>query len=159
MILRLSQKLSTKIKAGTLKAMPLDENPYADWSCHLFTVDRTQYILVSNTKSLYSCVLYGKGITNDYPFIQRVLSSLREFMARRRAVVYLPEVCGSLQRHGQFCEGLESFGHRVDERPDWPCDCLVGIRRHCSTRPWLPAERHSVVGNRHEKIGQVRKAE
>ena len=80
MILRLSQKLSTKIKAGTLKAMPLDDNPYADWSCHLFTVDRTQYILVSNTKSLYSCVLYGKGITNDCVFIERVLSSLREFM-------------------------------------------------------------------------------
>src|SRR6476646_1170780 len=80
MILRLSQKLSTKIKTGTLKAMPQDENPYADWSCHLFAVDRTQYILVSNTQSLYSCVLYGKGISNDYPFIQRVLSSLREFM-------------------------------------------------------------------------------
>jgi hypothetical protein len=80
MILRLSQKLSTKIKAGTLKAMPLDENPYADWSCHLFTAGRTQYIIVSNTQSLYSCVLYGKGITNEYPFIERVLSSLREFM-------------------------------------------------------------------------------
>jgi len=80
MILRLSQKLNTKIKARTLKAMPLDDNPYADWSCHLFAVDRTQYILVSNTQSLYSCVLYGKGITNEYPFIQRVLGSLREFM-------------------------------------------------------------------------------
>lgn len=80
MIFRLSQKLNTKIEAGTLKAMPLDENPYADWSCQLFTVDRTQYIIVSNTKSLYSCVLYGKGITNDCVFIERVLSSLREFM-------------------------------------------------------------------------------
>ena len=80
MILRLSQKLNAKIKAGTLKPMPLDENPYADWSCHLFTADRTQYIIVSNTASLYSCVLYGKGITNDCVFIQRVLSSLREFM-------------------------------------------------------------------------------
>jgi hypothetical protein len=80
MILRLSQKLSTKIKAGTLKAMPLEENPYADWSCHLFTFDRTQYILVSNTKSLYSCVLYGKGVSNNNVFIERVLSSLREFM-------------------------------------------------------------------------------
>jgi hypothetical protein len=56
MILRLSQKLSTKIKAGTLKAMPLDENPYADWTCHLFAVDRTQYILVSNTNhSTHAC--------------------------------------------------------------------------------------------------------
>ena len=80
MILRLSQKLNTKIKAGTLKPMPLDDNPYADWSCHLFTAERTQYILVSNTQSLYSCVMYGKGITNDCVFIERVLSSLREFM-------------------------------------------------------------------------------
>jgi len=80
MILRLSTKLNTKIKAGKLKAMPLDDNPYADWSCHLFTAGRTQYIIISNTRSLYSCVLYGKGITNDYPFIERMLSSLREFM-------------------------------------------------------------------------------
>jgi hypothetical protein len=81
MILRLSQKLGTKIKAGTLNAMPLDENPYADWSCHLFTVDRTQYILVSNTQSLYSCMLYGKGVTNDRIFSERVLTCLRDRMA------------------------------------------------------------------------------
>jgi hypothetical protein len=80
MILRLSQKLNTKIKAGTLRAMPLDENPYADWTCHLFTADRTQYIIVSNTQSLYSCVLYAKGITNESVFIERVMSSIREFM-------------------------------------------------------------------------------
>jgi hypothetical protein len=80
MILRLSQKLNTKIKAGTLTAMPLDENPYADWSCHLFTADRTQYIIMSNTKSLYSCVMYGNGITGDSRFIERVLSTMREFM-------------------------------------------------------------------------------
>lgn len=52
MILRLSQKLNTKITAGKLKKMPLDENPYADWSCHLFTADRTQYVILSNTPSL-----------------------------------------------------------------------------------------------------------
>jgi hypothetical protein len=80
MIFRLSEKLNTKIKAGTLGALPLDENPFADWSAHLFAADRTQYILLSNTKSLYSAVLYGKGITNDSQFIERVLSSLREFM-------------------------------------------------------------------------------
>jgi hypothetical protein len=80
MILRLSQKLNTKLKAGTLKAMPPDDNPYADWTCHLFSADRTQYVIVSNTKSLYSCVLYARGITNDSVFIERVLSSLREFM-------------------------------------------------------------------------------
>lgn len=80
MIFRLSQKLNTKIKDGTLAALPLDENPLADWSAHLFVVDRTQYILVSNTKSLYSMVMYAKGIDDDSRFIERALSNLREFM-------------------------------------------------------------------------------
>jgi hypothetical protein len=80
MIFRLSHKLNTKIKAGTLGALPLHQNPLADWSAHLFVAARTQYILLSNTKSLYSTVLYGKGITNDSNFIERALSSVREFM-------------------------------------------------------------------------------
>ena len=80
MICRLSQKLNTKIKAGKLGEMPLNENPYADWTAHLFTVGRTQYIIVTNTKSLYSVVVQGKGITNDKKFIERVLSTVREFM-------------------------------------------------------------------------------
>lgn len=80
MILRLSQKLNTKIKAGKLNALPLDENPYSDWSCHLFTIDRIQYILLTNTASFYSCVMYGNGITDDSRFIERALSTIREFM-------------------------------------------------------------------------------
>lgn len=80
MILRLSQKLCTKIKAGSLKTLPLDDNPFADWTAHLFVADRTQYIIVSNTKSLYSTVLCAKGITNDSRFIERALGSIREFM-------------------------------------------------------------------------------
>jgi hypothetical protein len=80
MILRLSQKLCTKLKAGSLEMMPLDDNPFADWSAHLFIAGRTQYMIVSNTKSLYSTVLFGKGITNHSLFIERALSSLREFM-------------------------------------------------------------------------------
>jgi hypothetical protein len=80
MIFRLSQKLAAKIKEGTLPALPLDGNPYTDWSAQLFAADRTQYILLTNTKSLYSTVIYAKGITNDGNFIERALSGLREFM-------------------------------------------------------------------------------
>jgi hypothetical protein len=40
----------------------------------------TPYILVSNTETLYSIVLYAKGVTNDSVFISRVLTALREFM-------------------------------------------------------------------------------
>jgi len=81
MILRLSQKLNAKIRAGRLSEMPLDRNPYADWSCHLFTADRTQYIILCNTASLYSCVMYGRRITDDCTFIDRALDTIREFTA------------------------------------------------------------------------------
>lgn len=80
MIIRLSQKLAKKIKVGKLTEMPLCENPYADWSCHLFTADRSQYIILCNTASMYSCVMYGKGITDDSRFIERALTTIREFM-------------------------------------------------------------------------------
>jgi len=80
MILRLSQKLSARIKVSSPKAMPLDDNPFADWTAHLFYVERTQYVIVSNTQSLYSTVFYGTGISNDSKFIVRALGAIREFM-------------------------------------------------------------------------------
>src|SRR5687768_5263344 len=81
MIFRLSQKLNAKIRVGTLPVLPLHENPLADWSAHLFLAGRTQYILLSNTQSLYSTVMPGKGITDDSGFIERALGSIRECMA------------------------------------------------------------------------------
>jgi hypothetical protein len=80
MIFRLSQKLATKLKEGKLAAAPLDENPYADWSAHLFTVARTQYIIVANTRAFYSVVFYGNGVTDYSEFINRSLDFLRESM-------------------------------------------------------------------------------
>ena len=80
MIFRLSQKLNAKIKAGTLASLPLDENPFADWSAWLFLVGRSHYILLTNTKTLYSTVMRGKGITDEMIFVERALSSIREFI-------------------------------------------------------------------------------
>jgi hypothetical protein len=80
MIIRLSDNLNAKIKAGPLTTLPLNENPFGDWSAGLFLVGRSQYILLTNTRSLYSTVLPGKGVTDEKTFIERALSSLREFM-------------------------------------------------------------------------------
>ena len=80
MIIRLTQKLCDKIDGGPLNVLPLDENPFADWSASLFTADRTQYILVSNTKSLYSTAFYGRGITDSNWFIKQFMSTIQEFM-------------------------------------------------------------------------------
>jgi hypothetical protein len=80
MIFRLSQKLAKKLKEGNLPTVPLDDNPYADWSAHLFTADRAQYILVTNTRALYSVVMFGEGISDYSEFITRALNALGEFM-------------------------------------------------------------------------------
>lgn len=80
MIFRLSQKLNTKIKAGKLTTLPLNENPYADWSCHVFTVDRKQYIILCNTASMYSCVMPAKGLTSGRRFMEAALRTIGEFL-------------------------------------------------------------------------------
>lgn len=80
LILRLSQKLCTRIRAGSLQPMPLDENPFADWSAQLLRMDRTQYVIVSNTKSLYSILFYVTSISNESKSIVRGLGAIREFM-------------------------------------------------------------------------------
>jgi len=81
MILRLTQKLAKKVGLSPLQVVPLDKNPFIDWTAHLFRAERAQYIIVTNTASLYSLVMYGRGITDDNKFIQRTLSFMREFMA------------------------------------------------------------------------------
>jgi len=78
MIFRLSAKLNAKIDSGPLKPLPQDVNPFADWSADLFVADRAQYIICCNTRSLYSAVMFAKGIANDSFFIERVLSNIRE---------------------------------------------------------------------------------
>lgn len=62
MTFRLTHKLATKIKAGKPSPLPPAEDPLTDWSGHLFVAGRVHYILLSNTTSLYSAVIYGRGI-------------------------------------------------------------------------------------------------
>jgi hypothetical protein len=132
MILRLSQKLNAKIKAGSLPTLPLNENPLADWSAHLFVAGRTQYIL-SNTKSLYSTVFYGKGITDDGLFIDRALTCLREFMASdgMEAVVrqFIVPAGGSVR----FAKALNrsvtgSMNDLISQSADWLAEGEVSPR-------------------------------
>jgi len=59
---------------------PIHDNLYADWSARLFTADRAQYILLTHTTSLYSVVIFARGITHDGLFIERALGNIREFM-------------------------------------------------------------------------------
>lgn len=81
MIVRVSGKMGKKIHVNPGKSLPANPNPFADWSTHLFTADRVQYILITNTPSLYSMVMYGKGITDDNQFLGQIASTMGEFIS------------------------------------------------------------------------------
>lgn len=83
MIIRLTVKLAQKIGLDPLPAVPYDKgrNPLLDWHAHLFTVQRTHYILATNTATLYSLVMPGRGITTGRQFSQALSDGLQDFLA------------------------------------------------------------------------------
>lgn len=83
MIFRLTAKLSHKIGLHSLPALPYDkgERPLLDWHAHLFMVQRVQYILATNTASLYSLVMPGRGITTGRKLVQALSDGLQSFLA------------------------------------------------------------------------------
>lgn len=46
----------------------------------LFTTNRKQYLLLSHTTTLYSCIMHGSGLTNVKKFGERAVSTIRELM-------------------------------------------------------------------------------
>lgn len=82
MIIRLANNLAKKVKEKNLPLLPADPNPYADWTARLFMADRSQYILITNTASLYSVVIFGKGITNSNYLIHKMMDMLRDVMEK-----------------------------------------------------------------------------
>lgn len=80
MLFRPSLKLAKRMKVSKLVELPLNGNPLGDWSGNIFNVSRTQYIILSNTKSLYSCLMLAKGITTQQAFVARASETIRDFM-------------------------------------------------------------------------------
>lgn len=80
MIFRPTQRLCAKIKTGPLSDAPLHDNPYADWSARLFTANRAQYVLLTNTASLYSVLMPGRGITEETSFLDHAIQAMRHYM-------------------------------------------------------------------------------
>jgi len=80
MLFRPTQKLATKVKLGKRIEKPVEQNALADWSANLFVSNRLQFILLSNTQSLYSFVMPGKGISSESKFIDGAIHAMEEFM-------------------------------------------------------------------------------
>ncbi|HJT34607.1 MAG TPA: hypothetical protein VJ783_21435 [Pirellulales bacterium] len=80
MIYRLSKKLADKIKRAPSVCVPPGGNPYLDWSAHVFTAQRVQYILLTNTASLFSTIVPARGITNSHCFIDAARAAIGQLL-------------------------------------------------------------------------------
>jgi len=86
-IFRISAKLAKKIHQDYEQVLPPSPNPFLDWSADLFTANRAQYILISNSASLYSVAIYGKGVSRETHFFGDTIAAMRDVM---RADGFLP---------------------------------------------------------------------
>ena len=78
MVIRLSQQMMKKLHhLTTMTAEPAAE-PLCDWALHLFRHGHIHYILATNTRSLFSVVLLGRGITTGENLLTRLIPALRE---------------------------------------------------------------------------------
>ena len=78
MIIRLSQQMMKKLGLLVCTTAEPVANPLCDWAVHLYRSQRTQYILATNTTSLFSVTFYGRGLTDEKTFLNAFLSALRE---------------------------------------------------------------------------------
>lgn len=81
MILRISAKLGDKIGVTPTETLPLGDNPYLDWTGRLFRSGRVQYVLLTNTASLYPIVFAGRGLTTPTGYAERVARELEALRA------------------------------------------------------------------------------
>jgi hypothetical protein len=80
MFIRFTDKLSKKLKLGRISRIEKYPGPFLEWYAHLFSVQRTQYILVTKATSLYTVIMYGRGVVDDNIFLKQFFSFLREKM-------------------------------------------------------------------------------
>lgn len=73
MLIRVTAKLAKKIRVAPKHRLPLHANPYVDWSGNLFWADRVEYLLLTNTASLYSMVMPAKGLTSEAVFAEKAI--------------------------------------------------------------------------------------
>jgi hypothetical protein len=93
MILRVSGKLGDKIGVSPEASRPLPDDPFLDWSGHLFRANRLQHIIVTHTTTLYSLVFLGRGITTLEAYELRVRAELHKFLTRHgHADVYATHI-------------------------------------------------------------------
>ncbi|MBX3177152.1 MAG: hypothetical protein KF886_07325 [Candidatus Hydrogenedentes bacterium] len=78
MIVRLTPELGKRIGVSPAEMHPLNANPFADWSCHVFPAARSPHIVALNTASLYAVLFSGQRINRKNTFESALFGHLRD---------------------------------------------------------------------------------
>ena len=78
LILRFSESMARKIRLSPGPSLPPSPEPLLDWAAHLFRCQRYQYVIVTNTQTLFSFVCHGQGICDISSFVDIIMSTMRE---------------------------------------------------------------------------------
>ncbi len=105
-IIRLSGKFGKKIGWIPEHKTPMHENPYLDWSAHLFRAPRTEYVLITNTASLYSAIVYGRGITDENQFLKRAIRSIDDMLEDDGFQLIFKRIIAPALGKYDFCKAL-----------------------------------------------------
>ena len=108
LIFRVTQKLATKLKIAPTSALPRADDPLTDWTANLFVADRSQYIIVTNSATLYSVIFPGRGITKPEHFIERTYEALVRQM--------IQDGCGALFKERIIPAGNEVVFSKTGDR-------------------------------------------
>jgi hypothetical protein len=106
MNIRVSGKLGDKLGYKPDQELQLHDNPYLDWSAHLFRAPRKQYILFTNTASLYSVVIRGKGVTTEGEFIKRAVRLLEDLLEEDGYKLIFKRVIAPAMGEYEICKAL-----------------------------------------------------
>ena len=140
MILHLTDSLAKKLGEPCLPAGRVGRDKFGDWSACLFTADRTQYILFSNTATLYSMVTYGRGVTDGKRLIHDLIDTMRDVTKHDGLeAVYDTRIASGFNRF-YFTQTLSGAVAGV-KRADFIREASSGPRRNISLRCILRSQR------------------
>ena len=77
MIIRPTEPLGRKLGIRPMEIQPLNANPFADWTCHVFAAGRAPYFLALNTASLYTILFSAYRINRAANFESRLFGHLQ----------------------------------------------------------------------------------
>lgn len=94
MVFRLSRKLARWIKIQPGVTEQPSDNPFLDWTSHIFFAEKMPYVIITNTASLLSIIFSGKGISDDNVFVMRCLSYMKEYLSDEPFTFFFPRIIG-----------------------------------------------------------------